>query len=161
MFEKRYQYVHGWVEDVQADPYRLTVRQDYERVIEVAMTEPDWSVRLGDEVSIVMHNTGSMSVVAMADYTMGECVNLLHRSERQRPDGEDFAVVIAFVCAALLTLGWGGLLVTALFALLYGLVTHWLPESIRQRRAAQVDCMLDWEFHRWRAAARGSKAVAR
>ncbi|THF61085.1 hypothetical protein E6C76_21060 [Pseudothauera nasutitermitis] len=156
MFEQDFRIIHGWVEDILADPaharYRLRVRQGGEQAVEMAMGKPGWPVRLGDEVSVVVCNTDPTGVVALIDHTTGDGMNLLYRGMRQRPDGQDAVIATTVIGVAVLAVGWlHALAVSVAFIPLYWLATHWLPENRRQRAAARIDFMIDREYCRWRA----------
>lgn len=156
MFEQDFRIILGWVDDILVDPaharYRLRVRQEGEQSVEMATDKPDWPVRLGDEVSVVVCDTDPTRVVALIDHTVGDGMNLLHRVTRLRPDGQDAVIVTAVIGAAVLAVGWlHALAVSAVFLPLYWLTTHRLPETRRQRAAARIDFMIDREYCRWRA----------
>lgn len=95
MFEKRYTFIHGWIDGFQANPSSdkclLMLRQDNAQTILLSASMPDWPVVTGNEISIAVKNSNPSHVVALIDHTAGEG-EILPCTAR-RTTGEDALIV--------------------------------------------------------------------
>lgn len=156
MNEARYIVIHGWVDDVMRDAAvqearRIRVRLVDDRIADLSLGRIETPVRLGDEVSIVVEREHPGRVRVFVDHTTGEGTNDLRREGRRWPAESDVLIIAATAGAFVVTLGWGAVPATLVFALLFWLVAAKLPRTRRHRAAALVDYLIDREYCRWRA----------
>lgn len=149
MNQKNFRVIHGWVDDILMDHapsgYRLRVRQDGGQVADLALDQPVGSVRIEDEVSIVVANSRPGRVLVLIDHTTGDGANFLREGRRWRPGEGELLLILA------VALGWVALPASLCFVMLYWLVTYRIPEANRRRAAARIDYLIDREYCRWHA----------
>lgn len=156
MNEKRYMFIHGWVDDVMSDAtvqdsHRIRVRLVDGQIADLSLGWIESPVRLGDEVSIVVERTRPGRVLVLVNHTTGEGTNDLRREGLRWPAVSDTLVIAATAGAFVVTLGWGAVPATLVFALLFWLVVVELLRTRRRRAAVLVDYLIDREYWRWRA----------
>ena len=156
MNEAGYMLIHGWVDDVVRDAtvqeaHRIRLRLADGRIEDFSLGRIENPVRLGDEVSVVVERARPGRVLILMDYTTGEGTNFLRQEGRRWPTESDVFIIAATAGAFAVTLGWGAVPATLMFALLFWLVTAKLPRMRRRRAAALVDYLMDREYCRWRA----------
>lgn len=163
MNETSFMFIHGWVDDVTREgaarkTYRLRIRLANEQVADFLLAEMTSPVRLGDEVSVVVERDRPGRVLVLLDHATGEATNHLYK-EGCRPTDSDVVFLTATACAFAVTLEWGAVPATLLFAALYWLVVRWLPYVRRRRTAALVDYWADREYCRWRSGLERGRAA--
>lgn len=155
MSEARYIFIHGWVDDVVRDAtvqeaHRIRVRLVDGRIADLFLGQIENPVKLGDEVSIAVERARPGRALVIVDHTTGEGSNYLRRDERRWPVESDALVIVATAGSFAVTLGWGAVPATLVFALLFWLVAAKLPRMRRHRAAELVDYLIDREYCRWR-----------
>lgn len=155
MDQKDFLAIHGWVDDILRDHagsgYRLRVRQDEGQVADLALDQSLGSVKLEDEVSVVVVGSRPGRVLALIDHTTGEGANFVGEGRRRWPGAGDLLLISATVGSLAVVLGWVALPVSLCFVLLYWLVTHRIPEVSRRCTAARIDYLIDREYCRCHA----------
>ena len=156
MNESNYLFIHGWVDDVVRDAtvpeaHRIRLRLADGRIEDLSLGRIESPVRLGDEVSVVVERARHGRALVLMDHTTGEGTNVLRREGRRWPAESDVLIIAATAGSFAVTLGWGAVPTTLVFALLFWLVTAKLPQTRRHRMAAVVDYLMDREYCRWRA----------
>lgn len=156
MTEASYIFIHGWVDDVMRDAtvqdaHRIRVRLADGRIADLSIRRIENPVRLGDEVSVVVERERPGRALALMDHTTGEGTNYLRRQERRWPAESDVLIIAATAGSFAVSLGWGAVPATLVFALLFWLVVTKLLQTRRHRAAVLVDYLIDREYCRWRA----------
>ena len=156
MNESNFMFIHGWVDDVtlegsSRDAYRLRVRLVNGQVADFLLRKMEPPVRLGDEVSIVVARDRPGRVLVLMDRATGDATNQLREDDGYRPTDSDAVIVAATAGGFAVTLGWGAVPATLVFAVLFWLVVRWWPHVRRRRTAALVDYLVDREYCRWRS----------
>lgn len=155
MDQKDFLAIHGWVDDILHDHagsgYLLRVRQDGRQVADLALDQPFGSMRLEDEVSVVVVGPRPGRVLALIDHTTGEGANLVGEGRRRWPGTGDLLLISATIGSFAVVLGWVALPASLYFVLLYWLVTHRIPEASRRFTAARIDYLIDREYCLWQA----------
>ena len=149
MNQKNFRVIHGWVGDILMDDapsgYRLLVRQDGGQVADLVLDQPVGSVKIEDEVSVVVANSRPGRVLVLIDHTTGDGANFLREGRHRRPGEGELLLILA------VALGWVALSASLCFVVLYWLVTYRIPEANRRRAAARIDYLIDREYCRWHA----------
>lgn len=155
MDQKAFRVIHGWVGDILRDQerngYRLRLRPDEGQVAELALDQPVGSMKLGDEVSVVVARSLPGLVLVVIDHTTGEGANFVREGRRPRSGEGDMLVILAAAGFFAVALGWMVLLTLPCFVLLYSLVMHRILEAKQRRTAARIDYLIDREYCRWHA----------
>lgn len=155
MDKRDFRVILGWVDDVLRDQarsgYRLRVRQDDGHVADLALDQQVGSMKLGDEVSVVVANSRPGRVLVLIDRTTGEGANFVRESRRRWPGEGGLLLISASVGSFAVALGWVALPALLCCVLLYWLVMHRIPEANRRRTAARIDFLIDREYCRWHA----------
>ncbi|MCL2591244.1 MAG: hypothetical protein FWD67_10320 [Betaproteobacteria bacterium] len=140
MFGKRFRFIHGWVEGIQANPEHdecfITVRLGDAQTTVLTMHKPDWPLKSGNEISAAVKNSNPTHAVALVDHSAADGA-ILPCSDRRRY-WEDATITAVMLVMALAVSGWKGMPVFALLLGLYGLSTYWLPCVIRRRDATTI-----------------------
>lgn len=164
MDQKDFLAIHGWVDDILRDHagsgYRLRVRQGEGQVADLALDQPLGSMKLEDELSVVVVGSRPSRVLALIDHTTGEGANFVGKGRRRWPGAGDLLLISATVGSFAIALGWVALPASLCFVLLYWLVTHRIPEASRRCTAARIDYLIDREYCLWQAmrTRQGSKS---
>lgn len=149
MNQKNFRVIHGWVGDILMDQapssYRLRVRQDGGQVAVLALDQPVGSVKIEDEVSVVVASSRPGRVLVLIDHTTGDGAKFLREGRRWRPGEGELLLILA------VALGWVALPASLCFVVLYWLVTYQIPEANQRRAAARIDYLIDREYCRWHA----------
>lgn len=155
MDQKDFRVIHGWGDDIVRDHvrsgYRLRVRQDEWQVADLALDQLLCSMKLEDEVSVVVASTRPGRVLVLVDRTRGEGANSVREGRRRWPSEGDLLVILATAGYLAIALGWVALPALLCFVLLYWLLTYRIPEANRRRAAARIDYLIDREYRRWHA----------
>ena len=150
-----YMFFHGWVDDVvkraRAVIICIRIRLTDGRFVYLDLGAPDSPIRVGDEVSVAVDRVRPNWALVFMNHTTGEGMNYLRRDEGRWPTGPDVFITGATAGAFAALLGWIAVPATLAVALLFRLVTAWLPDMQRRRVAARVDYLIDREYCRWRA----------
>lgn len=156
MDQKDFRVIHGWVGDILRDQersgYRLRLRQDEEgHVADLVLDQPVGSMKIEDEVSIVVANSRPGRVLVLIDHTIGEGANFVREGRCRRPGEGHLLVISAIAGFFAVALGWMALPALLFFVLFYWLVMHRIPEAKQRRTAARIDYLIDREYCRWHA----------
>jgi hypothetical protein len=151
MFGKRFGYIHGWIEGVQAsvsgDGCLLRVRIDSAQTILLSTFRPDWPVKPGNEISAAVRNSHPSHAVALIDHTAGDGAIL--PCSGQRHYWESVVIATALLGLTLAVSGWKGLPVFVLLMVTHGLARYWFPEAIRRRDVGRISYTIDTDYRRW------------
>lgn len=164
MDQKDFLAIHGWVDDILRDQagsgYLLRVRQDEGQVADLALDQPLGSMKLEDEVCVVVVGSRPGRVLALIDHTTGEGANFVGVGRRRWPGAGDLLLILATVGSFAVVLGWVALPASLCFVLRYWFVTNRIPEASRRLTAARVDYLIDREYCLWQAmrTRQGSKS---
>ena len=150
-----YMFFHGWVDDVvkgaRAATICIRIRLTDGRFVYFDLGAADSPIRVGDEVSVAVDWVRPDRALVFMNHTTGEGMNYLRRDEDRWPTEGDVFITGATAGAFAALFGWIAVPTTLAVALLFRLVTVWLPNMRRQRVAARVDYLIDREYCRWRA----------
>jgi len=152
MIEKHYTCFHGKLESIHSNQCNarcfLKLRQDGRSISLTAMA-PDWPIMPGNEISAAAKTRNPSHALALIDHTAKCRAILPPQRKRLRPDAEDFAIVLLMFALHLVTLSKFGYAVFIVAVLIYALITHFIPEAIRQRIAPRLACLIDDDYANW------------
>ena len=155
MDQKDFLAIQGRVDDILRDHtgsgYLLRVRQDEGQVADLALDQRLGSMKLEDEVSVVVVGSRPGRVLALIDHTTGEGANFVGEGRRRWPSAGDLLLISATVGSFAVVFGWVALPASLCFVLLYWFVTNRILEASRRLTAARIDYLIDREYCLWQA----------